>query len=110
MFDEVKDTDSKGKRSSQLCRFEIPGRITMALACYSFCIDYFCVSEQKGWHMSFTQRVEFGNYTLKFGDEKVLLDYFNEIVVPSFKGHRYVRKIKGKGEYFFWTQKSFDYG
>lgn len=51
--------------------------------------------------MSFTQRVEFGNYTLKFGDEKVLLDYFNEIVAPSFKGRRYVRKIKDKGEYFF---------
>lgn len=51
--------------------------------------------------MSFTQRAEFGNYTLKFGDEKVLLDYFNEIVFPSFKGRRYVRKIKDKGEYFF---------
>lgn len=55
--------------------------------------------------MSFTQRVEFGNYTLKFGDEKVLLDYFNEIVTPSFKGRRYVRKIKDKGEYFFLDTK-----
>lgn len=51
--------------------------------------------------MSFMKRVEFGNYTLKFGDEKVLLDYFNEIVSPSFEGRRYVRKIRDKGEYFF---------
>lgn len=51
--------------------------------------------------MGFTQRVEFGNYTLKFGDEKVLLDYFVEMVSPSFKPRRYVRKIKNKGEYFF---------
>jgi len=51
--------------------------------------------------MSFTQRVEFSNYTLKFGEEKVLLDYFNDIVFPSFKSRRYVRKIREKGEYFF---------
>jgi len=51
--------------------------------------------------MSFKQRVEFGNYTLKFGEEKVLLDFFSEIVAPSFKARRYVRKIKDKGEYFF---------
>lgn len=51
--------------------------------------------------MRFTQRVEFGNYTLKFGGEKVLLDCFEGIVVPSFKGRQYVRKIKDRGEYFF---------
>lgn len=51
--------------------------------------------------MSFTQRVEFGNYTLKFGSKKVLLDYFNEIVYPSFKTRRHLRNIKGRGEYFF---------
>lgn len=51
--------------------------------------------------MSFTKRVEFGNYTLKFGDEKVLLDLVSAIVEPSFRERRYVRKIKDKGEYFF---------
>lgn len=51
--------------------------------------------------MAFKQRVEFGNYTLKFGDEKVLLDLFGEIVSPSFKERQYVRKIKNRGEYFF---------
>lgn len=55
--------------------------------------------------MSFTQRAEFGNYTLKFGDKKVLLDYFNEIVFPSFKERQYVRKMKDKGEYFFLDTK-----
>ncbi len=51
--------------------------------------------------MSFTKRIEFGNYTLKFGEEKVLLDFAKQIVEPSFESQRYLRKIKDKGEYFF---------
>lgn len=51
--------------------------------------------------MAFNKRIEFGNYTLKFGDEKVLLDLIEEVVVPSFEERRYIRRIKNKGEYFF---------
>lgn len=51
--------------------------------------------------MSFTKKLEFGNYTLKFGEDKVLLDLFSEVVMPSFHEMKYIRKIKGKGEYFF---------
>lgn len=43
-------------------------------------------------HMSFTKRIEFGNYTLTFGDKKVLLDLIDSIVEPSFRERRYVRK------------------
>lgn len=56
-------------------------------------------------HMSFTKRIEFGNYTLTFGDTKVLLDLIDSIVEPSFRERRYVRKITNKGEYFFLDTK-----
>lgn len=49
--------------------------------------------------MSFVKKLEFGNYTLKFGN-MVLLDLFNEIVFPSFKNRDYVRK-HGETEYVF---------
>ncbi len=55
--------------------------------------------------MAFTKKLEFGNYTLKFGDRKVLLDLFDEIVMPSFHEMRYVRSLKGKGDYFFLDTK-----
>lgn len=51
--------------------------------------------------MSFVKRLEFGNYTLKFGDKKVLLDMFDEIVMPSFLEMKYVRKLGDSSEYFF---------
>ena len=51
--------------------------------------------------MDFKKRLEFGNYTLKFGERKVLLDLFDEIVMPSFNERRYIRHLKGKGDYFF---------
>ncbi|WP_217267768.1 MULTISPECIES: hypothetical protein [Halomonadaceae] len=51
--------------------------------------------------MSFVKKLEFGNYTLKFGEDKVLLDLFSEVVMPSFHEMKYVRRIKDKGEYFF---------
>lgn len=51
--------------------------------------------------MSYTKKLEFGNFTLKFGENKVLLDFFEEIVEPSFKARKHLRKIEGKGEYFF---------
>lgn len=47
------------------------------------------------------KRIEFGNYTLKFGDEKVLLDLLNEVVMPSFDERRFVRKYGNNLEYFF---------
>ncbi len=51
--------------------------------------------------MSFAKRLEFGNYTLKFGEKKVLLDMFDEIVMPSFLEMKYVRKLGDSSEYFF---------
>ncbi|UBU49918.1 hypothetical protein LCW13_06610 [Cobetia amphilecti] len=55
--------------------------------------------------MLFSSKLEFGNYTLRFGDERVLLDLFDEIVMPSFHEMRYIRKLKGKGDYFFLDTK-----
>jgi hypothetical protein len=55
--------------------------------------------------MAFTKRVEFGNYTLKFGEKKVLLDFVKEIVDPSFQERRYFRTIKGKADFFFMDTK-----
>jgi len=48
--------------------------------------------------MSTVKRIEFGNYTLKFGEDKVLLDMFDDVVMPSFHEMRYIRKLKDKGE------------
>jgi len=50
--------------------------------------------------MDFVKKLEFGNYTLKFGDD-VLLDYIDEIVMPSFYEMNYVRSIENKSDYFF---------
>lgn len=50
--------------------------------------------------MDFVKKLEFGNYTLKFGDS-VLLDYIDEIVMPSFYEMNYVRSIENRSDYFF---------
>lgn len=50
--------------------------------------------------MEFVKKLEFGNYTLKFGDE-VLLDYYDEIVFPSFLERNHIRTIGDKSEFFF---------
>lgn len=50
--------------------------------------------------MSFTKTIEFANYTLNFGADKVLLDAFGSIVFPSFHDQKYIRKFKDT-EYFF---------
>lgn len=55
--------------------------------------------------MAFTKKLEFGNYTLKFGEDKVLLDLFHEVVMPSFHEMKYIRSLKDKGEYFFLDTK-----
>lgn len=55
--------------------------------------------------MPFQKKLEFGNYTLRFGDQKVLLDLFEEVVMPSFHEMRYVRHLKDKGDYFFLDTK-----
>ncbi|MQT24067.1 hypothetical protein [Klebsiella pneumoniae] len=54
--------------------------------------------------MSFTKTIEFANYTLNFGEDKVLLDAFDCIVFPSFFAQKYVRKFKDT-EYFFTDTK-----
>jgi hypothetical protein len=55
--------------------------------------------------MAFLKRIEFGNYTLKFGSKDVLLDHFDNIVFPSFLEMKYIRKLKDKGDYFFLDTK-----
>lgn len=55
--------------------------------------------------MAYIKKLEFGNYTLKFGDKKVLLDLFDEVVMPSFFEMKYVRHLKDKGDYFFLDTK-----
>ncbi|SHO54653.1 hypothetical protein [Vibrio quintilis] len=55
--------------------------------------------------MAFTKKLEFGNYTLKFGEDNVLLDLFHEVVMPSFHEMKYIRRLKDKGEYFFIDSK-----
>jgi len=55
--------------------------------------------------MAFVKRIEFGNYTLKFGNEEVLLDHFDNIVFPSFLEMKYKRVLKDKGDYFFLDTK-----
>ena len=55
--------------------------------------------------MAFTKKLEFGNYTLKFGEDKVLLDLFHEVFMPSYQEMNYIRNLKGKGEYFFLDTK-----
>jgi hypothetical protein len=49
----------------------------------------------------FRKKIEFGNYTLKFGEDKVLLDKFSEIVMPSFAEGKYIQEYHGNTEYFF---------
>ncbi|MFJ5339582.1 hypothetical protein ACIPSD_10750 [Pectobacterium sp. CHL-2024] len=51
--------------------------------------------------MEFIKKLEFGNYTLKFGDNLVLLDLLDEIVMPSFYEMNYIRSIKDRADYFF---------
>ncbi|ECB5027586.1 hypothetical protein DI355_21890, partial [Salmonella enterica subsp. enterica serovar Give] len=50
--------------------------------------------------MDFVKKLEFGNYTLRFGDD-VLLDYYDEIVFPSFLEMANIRRISDKSEFFF---------
>jgi len=55
--------------------------------------------------VAFVKRLEFGNYTLNFGEKKVMLDLFEEVVMPSFHEMKYVRSLKDKGDYFFLDTK-----
>jgi hypothetical protein len=50
--------------------------------------------------MRFKTRVEFVNYTLNFGSEKVLLDAFREIVEPSFASQKYIRRTSTASWFF----------
>ncbi len=50
--------------------------------------------------MRFKTKVEFVNYTLTFGSEKVLLDAFHEIVEPSFASQKYIRKTRTASWFF----------
>lgn len=54
--------------------------------------------------MRFKTRVEFVNYTLIFGSEKVLLDAFHEIVEPSFANQKYIRKTSTASWFFMDVQ------
>ena len=54
--------------------------------------------------MRYTPSIEFANYTLTFGSEKVLLDLFAEIVEPSFEDQKYVRRTGSASWFFLNTQ------
>ncbi|WP_256360981.1 hypothetical protein [Methylomonas koyamae] len=62
-------------------------------------------SYTQGANVSHIKKLEFGNYTLKFGSEKVLLDLFDEVVMPSFFEMKYIRRLEGKCDYFFLDTK-----
>lgn len=55
--------------------------------------------------MATTKRIEFANYTLKFGEKLVLLDLFDEVVMPCFEHRKYKKGIKDKSEFFFTDTK-----
>jgi hypothetical protein len=44
--------------------------------------------------------IQIANFICKFGKEKVLLDYVEEIVIPAFKDEQFIRK-HGKTRYLF---------
>ena len=54
----------------------------------------------QGVNMSFTKKVEFSNFTLKFGEKYVLLDMFEGVVWPSFSDEENLR-ISRDSQYFF---------
>lgn len=51
--------------------------------------------------MAYKKKLEFANYTLNFGKEKVLLDLFDEVVFPSFEEKRYFKRVAQHSEFFF---------
>jgi hypothetical protein len=54
--------------------------------------------------VAYNQKLEFGNFTLTYGQDKVMLDMFNEILKPSFDSLRYTRKYKGTSYFFHETR------
>ena len=48
----------------------------------------------------FKRKLEFGNFTLLFGEKKVMSDYILDIVMPAFEEMKYTRSLK-YGDYFF---------
>ena len=51
----------------------------------------------------------FANFICRFGSEKVLLDYAEQIVLPAFTDDTMIRSFgKGRTYYFFIKQKSFN--
>lgn len=50
--------------------------------------------------MSFTKRVEFSNFTCKFGEDLVLLDMFEQTVWPAFSDTDNKRTSRDS-QYFF---------
>jgi hypothetical protein len=49
----------------------------------------------------FERKLELGNFTLVFGEKFVLLDLFDEIVLPAFSEGEFTRKIGKHTEYVF---------
>src|ERR1700723_2454744 len=43
----------------------------------------------------------FANFICRFGDQKVLLDYAKEIVLPAFFDDTYIRSYGKKAQFFF---------
>lgn len=51
--------------------------------------------------MKYNKKLEFANYTCRFGESLRLLDLFEEVVFPSFEELKHIRKIADRSEYFF---------
>lgn len=54
--------------------------------------------------MARTRLAEFANVVVRFGNEKVLIDYVQEIVIPAFLDNDFVREHR-KTNYFFLDQE-----
>ena len=54
--------------------------------------------------MSYVKKLEFANFTCKFGDRLKLLDLFSEVVFPAFKEGSFTRSLRGT-DYFFLDTK-----
>ena len=54
--------------------------------------------------MSYLKKLEFSNFTCKFGEHLKLLDLFREVVYPSFKESSLIRSLRGTDYFFIDTQ------
>jgi len=54
--------------------------------------------------MSYLKKLEFANFTCKFGEHLKLLDLYKEVVHPSFIEGNFLRSLRGTDYFFIDTQ------